>query len=310
MSLATRSAAIVAVAILAACTPTGGTTLYGATPSNARLDRSAHWTKTSLGKFADPYSVAVDPVCTSNCDVYVSDPGTKTIWLIKPNGDRTAYMDAARFPRGDDFDPQGIAVGASRKQLYFTEGYTFGGADQVWEIHPDGQLYVLPNLLAQSPLYIRGISVYDAGGRNVAIYAAAASKTPLLRTGYVSCYDRVTPDYCQFSHHDFKDPYDVAVATDKAVFVADARSKKVYRVAGGSDTEIGTFADPYAVAVNLDGKRVYVADAGSKNVQELVDGTWQVIGTFADPYGLAVDGSGDVYVADAGSKDVWKLTPR
>jgi DNA-binding beta-propeller fold protein YncE len=218
-------------------------------------------------------------------------------------------MDAARFPRGD-FDPQGIAVGASRKQLYFTEGHTAGGLDQVWEIDPDGQLYVLPNLSAQSPLYIRGISVYDAGGRNVAIYAAAASKTPLLRTGYVSCYDGATPGRCQFSHHDFKDPYDVAVAADKAVFVADAGSKKVYRVAGGSDTEIGTFADPYAVAVSLDGKRVYVADAGSKNVQELVDGTWQVIGTFADPYGLAVDGSGDVYVADAGSKDVWKLTPR
>jgi len=34
------------------------------------------------------------------------------------------------------------------------------------------------------------------------------------------------------------------------------------------------------------------------------------IGTFTDPYGVAVDADGNAYVADPGSKIVWKITPK
>lgn len=102
----------------------------------------------------------------------------------------------------------------------------------------------------------------------------------------------------------------MAVDGKGALYVADARDKKAYRVVGGSAEDLGkTFADPYGIAASLDGRTVYVADAGDKNVWERSpDGSWRVVERFADPYGVAVDAAGVVYVADPGSKEVWKLT--
>jgi len=88
-----------------------------------------------------------------------------------------------------------------------------------------------------------------------------------------------------------------------------------------TQTSIGTFTDPYGVAVSPFCKAscdVYVADAGAKAVWKIApDGSRTKIGDFIDspkfdPQGVAVAKDGSVYVADkapGATSRIWRVAP-
>ncbi len=302
---------------LAACASPGSQSLAPQSSARAALAAAApalhaHWTRTSLGRFADPYSVAVNPYCAHNCSVYVSDPGSKLVYKIAPDGAirPIAHITAAGF------DPQGIAVQSeppSGNDRVYIADKAPGNETRVWEVNIYGNAYVCcagrNDYFASYPLFNRDVAVYAPPGKGFALYAAQATHLPHKTPGQVAC--RGTSSDCQIFRTTFSDPYGVAVDGNGALYVADARDKRAYRVVGGNATDLGkVFGDPYGIAASLDGSTVYVADAGDKCVWErLADGTWRVVERFADPYSVAVDASGTLYVADPGSKEVYKLTP-
>ncbi|HTA37912.1 MAG TPA: hypothetical protein VK760_02490 [Candidatus Acidoferrales bacterium] len=300
-------AALACSALLASCASAGS----NQEPVPVRASQAAmqpHWVRTSLGKFADPYGVAVNPHCSSQCTVYVADPGSKMVYKITPDGTKSAI---ATFD--SNFDPLGVTVqsdGGSDRVYIADKGPNVG--TRVWDVNVFGNSYVCCNghnaYAGAYPLYNRGVAVFAPPTGGFALYAAQASHHPLTEKGRVEC--RIHFKTCAFAGTTFSDPYAVAVDGKGALYVADARDKKAYRVVGGNATDLGkTFADPYGIAASLDGGTVYVADAGDKNVWERTsDGSWSVVERFADPYGVAVDAAGVLYVADPGSKEVWKLT--
>jgi DNA-binding beta-propeller fold protein YncE len=270
----------------------------------------AHWTQASIGTFGDPYGVAVDQHCSGHCDVFVSDPGTKTVYLVKGDSSRIPFADTSKF--GPDFDPQGIGYMESGKRLLIADKGSNGAPSFVAVASLTGWHARLADSHAERPKYNRAVAGYayynSVKDQAAAVYAAQATYHPLVSKGAVAC---VQGPSCIWGSSVFSDPYGVAVDGSGTLFVVDARDKKAYSVSRHDFHELGmTFVDPYGVAVTADGKYVYVADAGAKKVyQRAPDGVWSEIGTFADPYAVAVQADRTLYVADPGSRHVWRLTP-
>lgn len=81
------AAAVACSALLASCALSGARNDDKALPaqvSRAHAHAQPHWSRVSLGRFVDPYAVAVNPHCSSNCTVYVADPGSKEVWKLTP----------------------------------------------------------------------------------------------------------------------------------------------------------------------------------------------------------------------------------
>ena len=270
----------------------------------------ARWTKTSIGKFADPYGVSVHPNCTGSCDVFVSDPGKKTVYVVHPDGSRAPIADFSSI--GPNFDPQGISV--SQDGHIYVADKAPGGVSYVWSVAGvGGALSRLNTSFANFPRYNRAVAAeshYVNGNDQVrAVYGAQATHFPLTHHGRVEC---LFGGSCAFHVTDFNDPYGVAIDRKGIPVVIDARDKKAYRCTGGGNIIDlgGTFVDPYGIAETNDGQYVYVADAGAKKVYERApDGTWTEIGAFVDPYSVTVQADRTVYVADHGDGNVYKLTP-
>ncbi len=124
-------------------------------------------------------------------------------------------------------------------------------------------------------------------------------------------------------------PRGVAIAPNGTLYVADSRNHRILHIATdgsllgswgtfgdgvGVDNPIGTFNEPWGVAVGPDGS-VYITDTWNHRVQKFTaDGkpvkTWGYYGqgeapeAFWGPRGIAVDGQGRVYVADTGNKRI------
>lgn len=273
-------------------------------PAVLRSRISSRWTRTSIGKFADPYGVAVALSCYANCDVYVADAGARVVWRVRPDGYRHTF---GNFPAG--FDPQGVAVGQDGKVFVADKGNRM-----VWEVYPDGRT-IPAGPQANWPHYPRGVAADQLGD----VYTAIPTLTPLLDAGFVYPIQGFSRKSTQkFPNLKHGNPYGVAIApTGDTIWVADAGGKDVARwyydtqkPAHWSSEVLGTFVDPYGVAVDPRTSNIFVADAGAKKVWEFSTGSgWTLVGDFADPYGVAMDSQGFLYVADPGSKDVWKLTP-
>lgn len=132
----------------------------------------------------------------------------------------------------------------------------------------------------------------------------------------------------------FNEPWDVAVASDGAIYVADTWNHRVQKLdaQGNLVTAWGLFGQygprdaggesafygPRGLAVGADG-RVYVADTGNKRVQVFnpdgqFAGQWggagAVEGYLDEPVGIAVDAvEGAVYVADTWNRRVQVFDP-
>jgi DNA-binding beta-propeller fold protein YncE len=293
--------------LLSACASQSGSLPVHSAQAGSPLSKALlpHWSRASIGTFADPYGVAVDQRCQVNCDVYVADPGSNTIWKITPDGTKSAV---GNFP--SNFDPQGVAVVAGI--VYVADRGRNGAPTKLWGILRDGRTEIVHSGSFSSEYY-RAIAA-DPRGEGFAIYGGAVSPTPAINDGYIRCFHACALFGNNGATVSFHAPYGVAVDGNGYVYAADAEAKLILRrtTRGGGFTNFTqghTFVDPYGVAVSLDGKALFVADAGAKDVWERANGeTWTDVGTFADPYGVAVDAAGTVYVADPGSKTVWKLT--
>jgi len=294
---AIAASALVCAAFAACAAP--ASTPPAASPLAARSGARViepHWTKVSIGRFADPYGVAVDASGT----LYVADPGSKSVYRIPPGGSREVIGDFS-IAVGSKFDPQGVSIAPSGYLAYVADR----GSRSVWFVKADQTVGVVHGPPSQSSHYPRGVA-YGAGASN-GVYVGIVTTTPLSSKGAVRCVALSCPI---LGAREFENPYGVAADDRGNVYVADAGAKQVFRIDASGTKSIGRFADPYGVAVTPDGSDVYVADAGAKKVfAGKPDGSsWTEIGTFGDPYGVAADARGDVYVADPGTKDVWKLT--
>jgi uncharacterized protein (TIGR03663 family) len=137
----------------------------------------------------------------------------------------------------------------------------------------------------------------------------------------------------------FNAPRGIATAPDGSLYVADSRNNRVehfdasgnvlqvwgkvspgcpYAQIPPPDVPIGTFCEPWAMAVSPDGQWIYVADTWNHRIQKFsADGTPTKVwgnanydpvssGPFGlwGPRGIAVDAQGRVFVADTGNKRV------
>ncbi len=124
-------------------------------------------------------------------------------------------------------------------------------------------------------------------------------------------------------------PRSLAFAPDGTFYVADSRNHRIVHFdAGGNEmqawgsfadgisapAEIGTFNEPWGVAVGPDGS-VFVSDTWNHRIQKFSKNgtpitTWGQYGTaeqpdgFWGPRGVAIDSKGYVYVADTGNKRI------
>ena len=131
----------------------------------------------------------------------------------------------------------------------------------------------------------------------------------------------------------FNAPHGITISPDGTLFIADTNNNRIQHlsadgqflntrgsfgdnVAGGAP--LGTFNQPWAVAVSPDGKFIYVADTWNHRIQKFTtDGTpltmWGTplydpttkdkFGIWG-PRGIAVDARGRVFVADTGNKRI------
>ena len=128
-------------------------------------------------------------------------------------------------------------------------------------------------------------------------------------------------------------PHGLAIATDGSLYVADTNNNRIQHFSAdgqflntwgtfgdstAGNAPIGTFNQPWAVAISPDGKFIYVADTWNHRIQKFTASgapltMWGTplydpssTGPFGiwGPRGIAVDAQGRVFVADTGNKRV------
>jgi sugar lactone lactonase YvrE len=121
-------------------------------------------------------------------------------------------------------------------------------------------------------------------------------------------------------------PFDVAVAADGTIYVADREGGRIWRQeAGGTEPEVhASLSMPQAIALAPDG--TLYASSGQNVWRVTPDGQATIfagrqapmdgetgLGGYAwmeDLRGLTVDRDGNVYVADASANFIWRVTPK
>jgi len=131
----------------------------------------------------------------------------------------------------------------------------------------------------------------------------------------------------------FNTPHGIAIAPDGTLYIADTSNNRIQHFSAtgqylnswgafadvtAGDAPIGTFNQPWAVAISPDGNFIYVADTWNHRIQKYTSGgtpvkmwgtplydptTTDPVGIWG-PRGIAVDAQGRVFVADTGNKRI------
>jgi len=238
-------------------------------------------------------------------------PGNKTVYLVKPDGSRSPVADFSSQHHFDpqgvgyvhgyheiliaDKAPGGVSL-----------VYSVWGVGATPHLLPDSHA-----AYPKYNRGVAGFSYYTSPKDQAnAVYAAQATYLPLTTNGAVTCVrgarhclfqSHVLSDPYDVAIDETGVPFAVDARDKKAYRLLSHDAVDLGM----------TFVDPYGIAVTPDGKYVYVADAGAKKVyQRSPDGVWTEIGAFADPYAVAVQADRTLFVADHGDRNVWRLTPQ
>jgi DNA-binding beta-propeller fold protein YncE len=171
------------------------------------------------------------------------------------------------------------------------------------------------------------------------ILQAAPIQTDPYAKGTISLQADLTFGTSGNASGQFNAPRGLAVAPDGSLYVADSRNHRIehfdasgkliqtfgqnspgcpYATVPPANVPIGTFCEPWGVAVSQDGRWVYVADTWNHRIQKFSASgtaikTWGTpkydpvsSGPFGlwGPRGIAVDSQGHVLVADTGNKRI------
>ena len=282
----------------AACAAQTSTATGALPPARAPLAVHKLPQHIAVARFDDPYGVATDPRCHSNCEIYVADPGARKVWAVKPNGSKVSVGDFSSL--GSDFDPQAVAVSPIDGSVYVADKGTSLSGSRVWRVA--GQTSERVYGFKFEDTYARGIAV----GPHDEIYTSTVGWSAFA-SGWVQCsghcwtYGGVIP---------FGNSYGIAVDAYENLYIAATHHKAIIwnippQTAFPNTLRVG---DPYDIATSWKSHEVVIADPGNKRVWRLLpDGTLVDLGGFVDPYGVAVDNEGYAYVADAGAKEVFKV---
>jgi uncharacterized protein (TIGR03663 family) len=194
-----------------------------------------------------------------------------------------------------------------------------------WQPSAKMQLFVRRDIAAQ---------MWEYG-----IFLAAPLQTDPYEKGLITLSADQVLGTAGTGNDQFNSPRGLAVAPDGSLFVADSRNNRIlhldatgnplqtigntspgcpYATVPPADVPLGTFCEPWDVAVSPDGQWIYVADTWNHRIQKLsADGTsvkaWGTpnydpvssssFGLWG-PRGIAVDSEGRVLVVDTGNKRI------
>lgn len=331
------TAAALVIAVVAAAEPLRIATLAGSSAGGGYVDGTR-----TAARFSGPQSLAV----ANDGTVYVADTRNHVIRAIAPDG----FVSTVAGIAGE----RGSNDGAGREARFnFPAGIA---------VDANGTIYVADTNNHTIRKIVAGVVTTLAGSAGVSGTAdgngAAARFTfpvgigvALDGTIYVAdtnnhAIRKITPDGSvttlagvkrALGYNDgfgtqasFRYPFDLAVAPDGTIYVADTSNElirkvtpegRVTTVAGAAQTTGTTdgtgnaarFDHPWGIAVDGSGN-VYVADAENEMIRKIrPDGTVSTLAGFAarfvHPNDVAVDAAGNVLVADRDNEAIRIVSP-
>jgi hypothetical protein len=79
---------------------------------------------------------------------------------------------------------------------------------------------------------------------------------------------------------------------------------------GGNRADLGSLSDDHCSGVVRDAEYFKSFHGAKKVYRRSPNGVWTEIDAFADPYAVAVQVDRTLFVADYGDRNVWRLTPQ
>jgi uncharacterized protein (TIGR03663 family) len=214
-------------------------------------------------------------------------------------------------------------------QIWMSRDYTAYG-------QATGRDFSLPNWSPADKMrmYIRKDIIADLWD-----YGVGAHKEAIVIDPYENKQIQLIPDIEIQTDEDgsllFNAPRGIAMAPDGSLFVADSQNHRILHIKdekientwGGFSAPaddiapMGTFNEPWGIAVSPDGDYVYVADTWNHRIQKFTSkgefiNSWGYFGQVDDPFAfwgprdIAIDSEGNVFVSNTGNKRINVFSPK